>query len=291
MKIVLGIHPAHDAKPLVGVVKGLAWPSAEVHVVAVVESVVVDTPFAFGDGSVPAQVYSQIQEATEQAARKVAAEFTGAQVATPAGDPATELNDYAKAHNADLIVVGSERKGFFGSLFFGSVSRGLTLHGDRSLLLVKQPAADWETMVFATDLSDYSQHVWQEFVTKRPGCLRKLHVICALDVQTPNPHWFWPNLGDYMSIPEPNAEQIQTQLAEKFPASALPEVEVVHEVVSTDPKSGLEREVESRGAGALIVGGKGHTWADRVFIGSVALHHTVHGEQNLWVVRPAVTKA
>jgi len=290
MKIVLGIHPAHDANPLVGVVKGLAWPSAEVHVVAVVESVAVATPYAFGDASMPAQVYSQIEAATEEAARKVAAEFSSAQVATPAGDPATELTDYAKAHNADLIVVGSERKGFFGSLFFGSVSRGLTLHGDRSLLLVKQPAADWETMVFATDLSDYSQHVWQEFVAQRPGCLRKLHVVTAVDVQPPNPHWLLPNLGDYMSIPEPNVEEIQRQLAERFPAAALAGVEVVHEVVMTDAKAGLEREADARGAGVLIVGGKGHTWADRVFIGSVALHHTVHGEQNLWVVRPAVSK-
>lgn len=286
MQIVLAVHPAHDAAPLIRILAGLGFTDPAVDVVSVVEPITLNAPFSFGSASIPADVMTKIESATQAAADRVAAQIPGATTWVPCGDPAEEIKSRARALKADLVMTGSERKGVFGSLFFGSVTRGLALHGEASLFLVKQPDSDLSTMVFATDLSDYSQTCWRAFVGSRPGCLRKLHVITTVDVSAPNYGWLFPNMADFVSIPDPNIEELLGMQRERFAASDLPGVEVIHEIVSADAQNGLANAAAERRVGALILGGKGHSWADRVFIGSVALHHTMHGDMNLWLIRP-----
>lgn len=55
------------------------------------------------------------------------------------GDAATEIMDYVKKHQVDLIVAGSRGFGQFKSLWMGSVSRKLVHYSDCSVLVVKQP--------------------------------------------------------------------------------------------------------------------------------------------------------
>ncbi|MBX3096238.1 MAG: universal stress protein [Fimbriimonadaceae bacterium] len=286
MKVILAIHPGYDSAPLTQALSQLALRGAVVEVVSVIEPVTVSAPFSFGAVNVPSNVLTQIEESTNAAAQRVAERISGATTWVPCGDPAMEINARAEATGADLIITGSERKGLFGSLFMGSVTRGLALHGKSSLFLVKQGGADLSTMVFATDMSDYSKKCWESFIAHAPGCLRKLHVTTTVDVSAPNYGWLFPNMADFISIPDPNVEKMVAQQRNMFPESSLPGVEVIHEVVMSDAQDGLATAADERGAGALIVGGQGHTWADRVFIGSVALHHTMHGETNLWLLRP-----
>ncbi|HRI04501.1 MAG TPA: universal stress protein [Pyrinomonadaceae bacterium] len=53
------------------------------------------------------------------------------------GDPGQQLVETAKAWDADLIVVGSHGRGFWGRLL-GSVSDGVTHHSPCSVLVVKK---------------------------------------------------------------------------------------------------------------------------------------------------------
>ncbi|MBK8302980.1 MAG: universal stress protein [Chloracidobacterium sp.] len=55
------------------------------------------------------------------------------------GDPGQQLVEIAKAWDADLIVVGSHGRGFWGRLL-GSVSDGVTHHSPCSVLVVRKAA-------------------------------------------------------------------------------------------------------------------------------------------------------
>lgn len=61
---------------------------------------------------------------------------------TPAlvrGDAASEIMDYARSNQIDLIVAGSRGLSNFKSLWVGSVSRKLVHYSDSSVLIVKRP--------------------------------------------------------------------------------------------------------------------------------------------------------
>lgn len=61
---------------------------------------------------------------------------------TPAlvrGDAASEIMDYARSNQIDLIVAGSRGLSNFKGLWMGSVSRKLVHYSDCSVLIVKQP--------------------------------------------------------------------------------------------------------------------------------------------------------
>ncbi len=55
------------------------------------------------------------------------------------GDAATEIMDYAKANQIDVIVAGSRGLSNFQGLWMGSVSRKLVHYSNCSVLLVKRP--------------------------------------------------------------------------------------------------------------------------------------------------------
>ena len=54
------------------------------------------------------------------------------------GDPADKIVKYADEIDADLIVMGSKGQGKLASIFLGSVSRHVTHHSNRSVLVVKK---------------------------------------------------------------------------------------------------------------------------------------------------------
>jgi len=58
------------------------------------------------------------------------------------GDPATEIIDYAKSNQMDLIVAGSRGLSQFKSFWMGSVSRKLVHYSNCSVLIVKGPGKE-----------------------------------------------------------------------------------------------------------------------------------------------------
>jgi nucleotide-binding universal stress UspA family protein len=58
------------------------------------------------------------------------------------GDAATEILDYARENQIDLLVAGSRGLGQFQSLWMGSVSRKLVHYSNCSVLIVKEPGKE-----------------------------------------------------------------------------------------------------------------------------------------------------
>mgnify|MGYP001165592713 CR=1 FL=1 len=105
-------------------------------------------PFA-----VSADLYREIAEAAENQARQNAlsaaetikkrlGEVTASiTTAILKGNPPQQIVDIAEEWGADLIVVGSHGRGFWGRLL-GSVSDGVVHHAPCSVMVVREPAID-----------------------------------------------------------------------------------------------------------------------------------------------------
>jgi len=71
----------------------------------------------------------------EATAREFGLEDTGRKVAV--GDPATEIADFAKNSNADLIVIGTRGHNDLKGMFLGSVSRKVSNLADVNVMIVR----------------------------------------------------------------------------------------------------------------------------------------------------------
>ena len=58
------------------------------------------------------------------------------------GDPATEIVVAGQELDADLVVIGSRGRGFFGRMLLGSVSGHVAHHAHRAVLIVPPEEAD-----------------------------------------------------------------------------------------------------------------------------------------------------
>ena len=71
----------------------------------------------------------------EQMAKKADMMETKSKVAV--GDPATEIADFAKNNQADLIVIGTRGHSDLKDMFLGSVSRKVSNRADVNVLIVR----------------------------------------------------------------------------------------------------------------------------------------------------------
>lgn len=120
--------------------------NAEILIVSAYEDTypITAEPFA-----VSAEYYQQVEAAVrdqagvfvEDAKKAIQDKFSGADpvISTEVlrGSPDQEILNKAKEWNADLIVVGSHGRGFWGRLL-GSVSNGVVHHAPCSVLVVRQ---------------------------------------------------------------------------------------------------------------------------------------------------------
>lgn len=70
----------------------------------------------------------------------------------------SEINEVAKKHDADLIVMGSHGTSGIKELFVGSNTERVVRHADIPVLVVKSklPQVDFQTVLFASDFSEDS---------------------------------------------------------------------------------------------------------------------------------------
>ncbi len=89
-------------------------------------------------------VRAQSQSFVEEARKTIRGKFPAAEfeISTEllAGSPAQQIVERAKDWKADLIVVGSHGRGFWGRML-GSVSDGVVHHAPCSVLVVRKPDA------------------------------------------------------------------------------------------------------------------------------------------------------
>ena len=78
---------------------------------------------------------SRADDALGAAARAAAALGVPAEVEILEGDPATQIIEFARVRDADLIVLGSRNRGPLVAALLGSVSKDVVAHADRPVLV------------------------------------------------------------------------------------------------------------------------------------------------------------
>lgn len=201
------------------------------------------------------------------------------------GHPDDELIRCDAEHCADLIAIGCEQKGEFGSAVFGSVSRSLTSHAQSSLIVAKtRPSERPIRAVFATDHSEYANRCLDELIRLAPKGITEYVVASAYQIEGGRSRVAIPGLTAAV------IDEAERQITERNEAicerlSSLG-ASASSKVVQAQPVEGLRKVMEESGANLLIVGAKGHTALERFFVGSVTYRLVAESKQTMLVLRP-----
>jgi nucleotide-binding universal stress UspA family protein len=87
--------------------------------------------------AIPAELRLRRAEALHEAAQLAAEHGVQSQFEVLTGDPADEIVAYADSIDADLVVIGSRRRGALAGALLGSVSRDVVRESRRPVLVVK----------------------------------------------------------------------------------------------------------------------------------------------------------
>lgn len=147
MKILLAVDGSAHSDAAVDAVARRPWPAGSgVRIVSAAEAYHMPAPVPDGGAGLYAE---SLRVAREQAGEAVAAaaarlrgmEGAGLKISTaaPTGPPAQVILDEAEGWGADLIVVGSHGRGFWGRLLLGSVSQAVAAHAECSVEIVRRP--------------------------------------------------------------------------------------------------------------------------------------------------------
>ena len=293
MKVLVGVDSAGRYRPALDMVLGLGFPNLEVHLVNCVTSAMVDG--SFPDASMTgalAEVYRELEaagrddlEAAEQCVKEGGAKSVSKQTF---GNITHRLLDYADENGCDLIAVASETKDYLGSLFFGSVAKGLVMGAKQSVLVVKSQEVSGGPVkaVLATDHSEYANNCMDLLMKMAPSGLGEIKVVSAFGAAKSMAPKYQAIMKDASeqerAMVKVNVGKRNQELATKL--GALCE-KVSEEVVEGRPGPVIDAAMSDTGADLLIMGAQGHGFLDRITMGSVSFHQVVSTKHNVLVLR------
>lgn len=205
------------------------------------------------------------------------------------GAPTEQLLTLAEDEGADLIAVGSTRKTALGSLFLGSVSRGILGGSAISVLVAKRSPRHPEGLVavFAVDHSDYSIKCVDELIRLAPSGIRHIVVLTANEIDRTNVGVLVNGLPH---LAEEAEEWITTRLRQENGricerlSAICPVCEV--SVKQMTVNEAIRSTMEEYDADLLILGAQGHGFFERLMLGSVSFHQVTAEEHTVLVLRP-----
>lgn len=198
------------------------------------------------------------------------------------GSAVNELIKLAEDTSSDLICVHSERKGSLGSLFLGSVSRGIAISAPQSILISKGSIKTEGpvTAVFATDHSAYADKAIERFLEMKPAGIHNIHVISALHISSQNPGDL--ETGAAHALYEEAQTKTQSVVSRFTSAGYCATGQVINRPVN----EAISEAMESVKADLLILGGQGHGFVHRALLGSTTLHQVVAEPHSILIIRP-----
>lgn len=294
IRIVAGIdsHYAHALH----ILERLRFPSAEVRLLHVVESLLPDKTFPeLGPDHPLTSLMAERQRLGREeleAARAILAP-TGYRVATEIvqGDPARCLIEHSTQWHADLIAAGSSQKGHWGSLFFGSVTKALTAAAEQSILIAKSPPRSDRGLkvILATDHSPYADACVGKLITWDIGGIRHITVLTSLEHRIPAPS---PEtepsdiLTRTLASTRDELQMKSDRICQEFRSRGI---ECATLLEDAHPQSAIARAMRDSNADLLILGARGHGFWDRLRLGSVSHFQVVATPHNVLVMRTCET--
>lgn len=293
MNVLVGVDTAGGYQQALEMVLRLGIKDLHLHLVNCVSPVMVDGSFPDGSaGGVLAEINDQIRrdglvelESAEAASIPRCAGVTTAQVM---GDTAAQLVHYADEHTIDLVAVASANKDYLGSLFFGSVAKGLVASCHRSVLVVKSAFQEVGPVkaVVASDHSDYFGKCLEMYEGWGVSGVGSYHVVSAF--------------GAVKQLAPKYADAVG-RLGELSQAAMVDEVNrknrlvglkldglgatVTSEAVYGRPGPVIDEAYAAQKADLLILGAQGHGFMERLTMGSVSFHQVVSTAHNTLILR------
>lgn len=205
------------------------------------------------------------------------------------GSPTEQLLSLAEDERADLIAVGSTRKSALGSLFLGSVSRGILCGSDVSVLVAKRRPKHPERLVaiLAIDHSDYSKKCIDEFIRLAPCGIHHVVVLTANEIDRTNVGVLVNGLPHLAEEAEEwitaRLRQENGRICERL-SEICPVCEVVVKRMSVE--EAIRSTMTEYDADLVILGAQGHGFFERLMLGSVSFHQVTAEEHSVLVLRP-----
>jgi nucleotide-binding universal stress UspA family protein len=291
MKVVLGVDNLGRWHATAQMIRRLVLPHLEVHLVHAVE------PFE-ALGSPLEGAFNHPRQADPCSAGDLALKQAEAMLICLGapfhrhilrGEPAVGLLEVSEQVDADLIAVGSERKGAFGGFFYGSVGRGMVIGAKRSVLICKEVVKPDRpfTAVLATDHSDYMDRCVERLLALAPGGIDRLVVMTANRMSSLTQKiltWDVPDVSNEAAgwVREKLEQKTKTLCQRLAPLGATCQARVI----SDHPVEAIRTVMSEESADLLILGAQGHNFIDRLCVGSVSLHAVVAEPFNVMVLRP-----
>ncbi len=293
MKIVVGVDTQGLYESAINILTRAQLSEMELHLVHVIENLFAFNPIPYpGPAFETAQVLEKIEKSSKELVEKACQELKQKNIQAKAvilrGHPVDQISHYAEEIAADMIATGSEKKGTLGSLFFGSVTRGLVIGAPKSILIAKGEISDSGKLkaVLATDHSDYNAKAVKQLIKIAPQGFEKITVLTVYDKP---PKGF--AMFEY-DAPELTDEAVQSMEQElhnrnnKIIESLSPlGAECESRVQMGDTNQVLHNVMEETGSDLLITAAQGHGFVERVTVGSITFHQVVSEPYSVWVIR------
>ncbi len=282
MRVVVGVN--HDSyHSVLDLIASLAIPSTELALVHVVESPLDDLPRIEFE-----PVREWVRQLEEDGRRELEEarkylQGTGFQITTDAlhGDTPKVLIEKGKAWGADLIAIGSTRKGHWGSLFYGSVTKAVAAGAEQSVLVAKRSTKSREKLrvVIATDHSDYFNRCFEKFLSWNVQGIRSAVVLSSVSSRRQE---HANRLKDALDTLRRNAEESNQTLCRRLQERGI---ETNSRVSSASPQEAISQAMREEQADLLVLGAQGHGFWERVRLGSVSYYEVIATDHNVLVLR------
>ncbi len=293
MKTIVGVDHGGTYANALRLIKRLGLPALKLRLIHVEEPVWASPTAFLAPVTFPVQ---ETIDALRQAGTRLLGEATelARSLEIPAdseyevGHACSLLMSMADAGHYDLIAVGSDRKGSYGSFFLGSVGRGLATGAHQSFLVAKGQVEHVGkiSIVFATDHSPYGDRAIQKFLEIRPSGIEKITLLTACErgsVPVLSP------VGEREIQFNESREATKKAILEKgehvkaqLEAAGYPtQISVVDGLAY----EAIHAEMKATQSDLLVMGAQGHGFLERLFIGSIALHQVVSEPYSVLVLR------
>lgn len=291
MRIVIGIDGSAEAEQACWFVADRAWPvGTRVILVAAITPHVEWAAVAPIALDMPEDTRRRAEELLDERADVLRRVAIPVQTEIAIGPAAEVITDAARDHVADLVVVGSRRRGPMTSAILGSVSAHLVDHAPCPVLVVRAPSAT--RMLVATDGTRSSRTIpgvlaaWGTAFRGLP--VEVVSVAARNAFVTP-----WATAGEDetedgdLALHRGIAEQVADELMELgYHAAAVAR--------AGEPEREIVTEGEEWGADLIVTGSRGIGTLHRLLAGSVAHDVLLHSRSSVLVIRgqvPAPTGA